>query len=518
MRRISWGLIGAIVVGFNFVSYLSGNRYRNAVQAVEQTLAVEMAADAALSSLKDAETGQRGYLLTGDERFLEPYVAERKAIPQQFLALAQATRPAPAQAARVRQIERLTADKHAFIDETIRLRRTGGLPAALIMVRTGRGNEIMDSIRSVFRQVREQEQETLSNYTRDARNAQAAAVWGTGVGSVLSLLLVLFSFLTVGRGAKELRLSAQALAASEEHYRLLAEHVSDLVQLLDRGGGAVYVSPSIEPLLGYGVKEFMALPPLGLLHPDDRTHMHQFLTEFEDRPLASKVLTYRLRHKSGEYRFFEAHGTARRDEYGEVRHYYLAARDVTERKHAEEVQSERATELRSLSLHDELTGLYNRRGFKEVAGRTRDVAARDGRVAALIFVDLNGMKQINDELGHGAGDTALLDTARLLTSVHHEADVLARLGGDEFAMFCLDFEPVDFEPLRQRLRTLADSESARQGRNFRLSMSAGAAYIGAGSQESLVELVQRADASMYEAKRARSAAGGISIAPPLADV
>jgi diguanylate cyclase (GGDEF)-like protein len=113
---------------------------------------------------------------------------------------------------------------------------------------------------------------------------------------------------------------------------------------------------------------------------------------------------------------------------------------------------------------------------------------------------------------------ALLDTAKLLNSVHHEADVVARLGGDEFAMFCLDFEPGDLAPLRQRLRALADREAERQGRNFRLSMSAGAAYIGAGSQESLVELVQRADAAMYEAKRARSAAGGISIAPPSAEV
>jgi diguanylate cyclase (GGDEF)-like protein len=246
--------------------------------------------------------------------------------------------------------------------------------------------------------------------------------------------------------------------------------------------------------------------------------MRQFLLDFDGTPLASRVLTYRLRHKSGEYRFFEAHGTARRDEKGGVRVYHLAARDVTARQHADDAQSVRSVQLQHLSLHDELTGLYNRRGFSEVAGRTRDLAAREGRAAALIFVDLNGMKQINDELGHAAGDTALLDTASLLNSIHHEADVVARLGGDEFAMFCLDFTPDDLEPLRQRMRALADSEAALHGRGFRLSMSAGAAYIGEGSQESLLELVERADSSMYAAKRARSAAGGISIGPPAVDL
>jgi diguanylate cyclase (GGDEF)-like protein len=170
--------------------------------------------------------------------------------------------------------------------------------------------------------------------------------------------------------------------------------------------------------------------------------------------------------------------------------------------------------LRSLSLRDELTGLYNRRGFLEIAGQAQAQAARDRRLAALIFVDLNGMKRINDELGHETGDDALKDAACVLKEALTRSDVVARLGGDEFVAFSLDFGSGKLEPLRRRLRALADEEVSRKQRPYRLSMSSGAAYTDPQNPESLAQLLERADAAMYEQKRARKAAGGVSMAPP----
>ena len=95
-----------------------------------------------------------------------------------------------------------------------------------------------------------------------------------------------------------------------------------------------------------------------------------------------------------------------------------------------------------------------------------------------------------------------------------KSDVLARLGGDEFVSFLLDFTALDLDPLRGRLRLLADSETARRARGYRLSMSAGAAFAAVGSGESLAELLDRADAAMYLQKNARKAAGGVSLLPP----
>ena len=162
---------------------------------------------------------------------------------------------------------------------------------------------------------------------------------------------------------------------------------------------------------------------------------------------------------------------------GEPRELHTAARDVTERREAEQQLNSYAKQLRALSIRDELTGLYNRRGFHEVAAQAHSRAVRDLRPAALIFLDLNGMKRINDDLGHDVGDQALVDTADVLRSALREADVLARLGGDEFVVFALDFGPFDLDPLRSRLRELADARVATHARPFRLSMSVGAAFV-----------------------------------------
>jgi diguanylate cyclase (GGDEF)-like protein len=250
------------------------------------------------------------------------------------------------------------------------------------------------------------------------------------------------------------------------------------------------------------------------VHPDDLAGARQFLVDVQSGAALPDVLTYRLRHKSGEYRYFETRWVARRDASGQVTQLQTAARDVTDRKRVDEQLNALTEELRSLSLRDELTGLYNRRGFLEIAGQTRDVAARDGRAAALIFIDLNGMKGINDQFGHDAGDAALLDATRVLLSAHGEGDVVARLGGDEFAVFCIDFRPWDLEPLRLRFRELADAEVAQRGRVYRISLSAGAAYLEPGSQESLRELLRRADAAMYEQKSSRVIADGVTLVPP----
>jgi diguanylate cyclase (GGDEF)-like protein len=207
---------------------------------------------------------------------------------------------------------------------------------------------------------------------------------------------------------------------------------------------------------------------------------------------------------------------ARYDPQGKLLDLHSAGRDVTDRLAAERTLSAYAEQLHSLSLRDELTGLYNRRGFLEVAGQACNQAVRDARSAALIFVDLNGMKRINDEQGHEVGDLALVDTARVLSGALRQADVVARLGGDEFVAFALDFTAADIELLRARLRAQADARIAEQGRSFRLSMSVGAAYLHAGAARGLSELLEQADAAMYEQKNARRSAGGASVPPPRA--
>lgn len=513
-KRVVWGLIFALVTAVAALSYFSGARYLAAVGAVEQALTAQAAIDGTLSLLKDAETGQRGFILTGDDQFLAPHEAARAGMPRHLAELRRISGDDAVQAQRLRQLEQLAWDKLAFTEETIRLRRQNELENAMVLVRSGRGVQIMNAIRATCGAMGAHERLVLGERRQKAEAAQRLASWGVGVGSALTILLALLSLLTVHRDVRALQQTAEELAASEEHFRLLTENTSDLVRVLDLNARTTYVSPSVQRLLGYGVEEFLALPAEALLHPEDVAMAISIFADVTIGKVNGGISTYRLRNKAGEYQYFEVRWSVQKATAGGSTSIHTTGRDVTQRKRADELLIAQAEQLRSLSLRDDLTKLYNRRGFLEVAGQAQMQAARDSRPAALIFVDLNGMKRINDELGHEAGDDALVDTASVLGKALRESDVLARLGGDEFAAFVLDFTCLDLESLRMRLRGLADEATQDRARPYRLSMSVGAAYTEPGSRKSLGELLETADAAMYRQKRARQAAGNISIPPP----
>jgi diguanylate cyclase (GGDEF)-like protein len=181
-------------------------------------------------------------------------------------------------------------------------------------------------------------------------------------------------------------------------------------------------------------------------------------------------------------------------------------RDVTEKKQREAELRAQAERLRSLSLRDELSGLYNRRGFLELGQQQLRNIARSQRAGCLFYADLNGMKAINDELGHEMGDRALAATATLLTSVFRDSDVVARLGGDEFAALASDCDTEGQISLKRRLESAIDGFNAQGLERFRLSISVGSALYDPRAPLKLEALMEQADAKMYEEKKARACA------------
>jgi diguanylate cyclase (GGDEF)-like protein/PAS domain S-box-containing protein len=513
-KRLGWAITFLLVTLMALLSYVSGKRYLAAVHAVEHTLAVESALHNTLTLLVDAETGHRGFLLTDNPLFLEPLQWAQRDVPGSLARLDELLAGDSSQLAHLAEMQRLIQLKLEFIDSSDRQLQGGDRAAAIERVRTGRGKQLMDGIRAQCRAMLEHEEQLLAERKRQAESAEHRAAWGIGAGTSLMVLLALFSLVTVNRDVDELRQASEELAKSEEHYRLLTEHGSDLVRLLGLDGKVRYVSPSVERLLGYSVDEYMALTPLSIMHPSELELGQKMLQDVQSGRLGGGVSTYRLLDKKGEYRWFEVRWAVIRDRDGKPRELHTAARDVTERRDAEQQLNSYAKQLRSLSIRDELTGLYNRRGFLEVAGQAHTQALRDARPAALIFIDLNGMKRINDELGHDIGDQALVDTADVLSAALRESDVIGRLGGDEFVVFALDVTLEHVDRLRRRLRELADKRVSEGARPFRLSMSVGAAFVDSSKPATLEELLELADASMYEQKKARQAAGGVSIPPP----
>ena len=160
-------------------------------------------------------------------------------------------------------------------------------------------------------------------------------------------------------------------------------------------------------------------------------------------------------------------------------------------------------ELGNLALTDELTGLYNRRGFMAVAERQLKLGRRSGRGMLLFVMDVDRLKQINDSFGHFEGDCALKRTAGILEETFRDSDVVARLGGDEFAVLAIEASGHSEATIKTRLFECLKSISAGQSR-YEISLSLGFARFDPGSRTSIVELMAKADRAMYEQKRRRS--------------
>jgi diguanylate cyclase (GGDEF)-like protein/PAS domain S-box-containing protein len=176
---------------------------------------------------------------------------------------------------------------------------------------------------------------------------------------------------------------------------------------------------------------------------------------------------------------------------------------VVERDRARKSMEERADEIRSMSIRDELTGLYNRRGFLELARQNLRHIERSHQSALLFFVDLNGMKLINDELGHDEGDRALAETADVLRATFRASDIVARLGGDEFVALLLEAGAEQIDILSNRIQREITMRNAKGDRRYRLSASVGGAVYGSSHPETIEGLLAKADALMYEQKRRR---------------
>jgi two-component system cell cycle response regulator len=156
--------------------------------------------------------------------------------------------------------------------------------------------------------------------------------------------------------------------------------------------------------------------------------------------------------------------------------------------------------LRSLSLIDDLTNLYNRRGFLTLSEHHLKLSRRTKRGLLLIFIDLDDLKQINDTFGHKEGDMALVETANVLKDTFRSSDIIARLGGDEFVVLALETSHTNVDILSTRLQKNIDIYNARENRPYKLSVSIGTAYYDPESSCSIDELVTRADKLMYEQK------------------
>jgi diguanylate cyclase (GGDEF)-like protein/PAS domain S-box-containing protein len=201
-----------------------------------------------------------------------------------------------------------------------------------------------------------------------------------------------------------------------------------------------------------------------------------------------------------------------RDRRGRIVGLFGISRDVTDKKLSElrlveqaAQLAEQARALEELTLLDELTGLNSRRGLQAVGEQALYSARRAGAPVALLFIDVDGLKQINDTFGHAAGDDALRTIARVIRQSIRDGDVAARIGGDEFCVLLLNTGGEAVDRVRERITAGTQVVSGERALPFTLSATIGACEVDARTPGSLAQLLERADSLMYEQKtRVRS--------------
>jgi diguanylate cyclase (GGDEF)-like protein/PAS domain S-box-containing protein len=301
----------------------------------------------------------------------------------------------------------------------------------------------------------------------------------------------------VARDISARKQAEAALRRSEDRFRSLVQNSSDLMTILGADGTILWHSPSVERVLGYPPDALTDTSLYDLVHPEDAAPLAAAFAACAADPAAQATADFRCRHQDGTWRYLEAIGTNLLD-HPTIGGIVVNSRDVTERKAFEE-------QLARQAFFDPLTGLPNRVLFMYSIEHALAGARRNKLGVAVMFLDLDGFKLVNDTLGHLVGDQLLIAFGQRIKSCVRPGDTVARLGGDEFTVL-LESLPGSDEAERVASRILERLQTPFQfeGRDLYVSSSIGIAYGTLGAMAPS-DLLRYADAAMYRAKSAGKA-------------
>ncbi len=632
---VSFAAAGVLAILVALTSMWAVKQNERAADLQTHTWQVMNAADDLLFDVKDVGTGQRSYIETGDETLLKPYLAVRDTITDQLSKLRELTRDNPAQQRHLEMLAPLINDRMALIKQTIALRRMQNRAAALEILHSDRGKQLMTTIRASMRDFENAEADLLVQRNAQFRSSQIRLSMLILLANVLFVLLTMLATYLLHRESS-LRIKARldANRMLDEANQTLREHAVTLAQFkytLDHTLDGVfifhadslrfsYVNNGAIQQLAYSEDELLQITPLDIMPEFNEPNFRALLEPLRDGSLAAKTVETRLRHKNGRdipveivlqhaqtegqasrfiafsrditarrqaeatlriaavafesqesllitdsngvilrvnpaftddtgYSASEAVGqtprllksgrhdaafyaamwetllrtgawqgeiwdrckngeihpkwltiSAVKDANESVTHYIGTHIDISARKAAEE-------EIKSLAFYDPLTGLPNRRLLMVRLKQALASSARSGREGALLFIDLDNFKTLNDTLGHDFGDLLLQQVALRLESCIREGDTVARLGGDEFVVMLEDLSGHTLEAsaltqaVGEKILTTLGQPYQLASHEYHSTPSIGATLFN-NNQHTIAELLKKADIAMYQAKKA----------------
>jgi diguanylate cyclase (GGDEF)-like protein/PAS domain S-box-containing protein len=328
-----------------------------------------------------------------------------------------------------------------------------------------------------------------------ARAALSRARIATRTALAVGLGLLILLGWWLHRQQRDSALAEQARAAEregEERLGALVRHSSDVVAVIDPFWRVRWVADSVRTMLGYEPDTLAGRRLSELIHSDDAPRAEHFLASADDADSGVRTISLRLRNHEGEYRHLELVADNRLSD-PLIDGILLNIRDVSERLSL-------LAQLHHQAFHDDLTGLANRGLLRDRLTHALARLRRHGGCVAVIFMDLDDFKTVNDGLGHMIGDELLRTTARRLEAALRTQDTAARLGGDEFAVVLEDLagEPEALQ-IAERVRRALEPPVVLAGREVTISMSIGVTCARPG--DDVDELLRNADVAMYAAKK-----------------
>jgi diguanylate cyclase (GGDEF)-like protein/PAS domain S-box-containing protein len=320
---------------------------------------------------------------------------------------------------------------------------------------------------------------------------------------LMGAFVLVFVIRMAGATSEQKETAEAEVRASEERFRSLVQNSSDTTMVVGSGAIVTYVSPSVSLLLGREPEELIGIRATALVHPDDRDALERELITRLAQSSITEPIQFRMCCGDGTYRHLEGVVADLRDRPA-VAGYVVNLRDITERKEVE-------TLLAHQALHDPLTGLPNR---LLLVDRLEQALARSRRqqtsAPAVMFLDLDRFKLVNDSLGHGAGDRLLVKVAERLLTCLRGTDTVSRFGGDEFVMVCENVADVSAAlALAEQIKRALDEPFVLGDETVHVGVSIGVAFVDEECA-SVDELLSEADFAMYLAK-SRSETGRVQL-------
>lgn len=300
----------------------------------------------------------------------------------------------------------------------------------------------------------------------------------------------------VSKDISERKQAEEALWKSEERYRNILDNIEEGYYEVDIAGNLTFFNDSLCKLLGYSRDELMGLNSRQYTDEKNAAKLYKAFNEVYRTGIPAKSFDWQVIRKDGTTGFGEVSVSPIRDGMGNIMGFRGIARDITDRKKLEET-------LQTLSLKDDLTGLYNRRGFFALAEQGLKAAQRNGIEVLVIYGDLDNLKEINDTLGHQEGDQVLIEVSNILKETFRESDIVARMGGDEFVMLAMNCNELSAEKLITRLEKALNNHDLQRKRPYPFSMSLGISCFDPQKSCSIEALLTRADKMMYYNKQKR---------------